>query len=234
MPHRDPETGQFVTSIDRRGFDQIETLRGYVAGNIEDGAFSDSSDGDFGEGAVVEGQTMVDFGEILDRNEVGHILEAHHWMTAYIKNPSEQTDLGVLRAVAEFSASPALQVGFALDEANLTEGEPETPPGSADTVLDVDWLLNTTEDTQDVIGRPLMVVNQSAVRFVDLTNGVGVGQSASFNSDSWSGTVPDFEVDDRDEVYLNAVLEGDGIELVPDKSNWLEAQVYYVVGVSDR
>lgn len=213
------------------GFESIETIHATAAINYPDTEFDQASDGDFGEGAIFEGITLIDWDEILDRNEVAQVLSAHHSMVVYLKVPHDDGAAGQARGQVEFSASPAMQACHALDTTNLDAIEDLDAPGDSDDEDALEFQAITTEDTRDIVGPVLTASMYRGVN--DATNGVGIGPTLP-QPVTWEGEPPDFLLDDRDELFLNGVFEVDNVASGALNDGWMEVSAYYVVGVDDR
>lgn len=190
VPARDPETGQFVSG-DGATFDDIEVASfqatvGVQAADLGGGtAFPSGSNDEF------EGLLLIDYDEIVDRNESLQLLYAEHSISVY-PNSTETAD-GQARGYAEVSASPALtmsgeiQTGDDIETANVV-GEAEF------------------DDTIDLVGRPLQAVGTGP--FSDGSTGVGGGGSAGEDAVEIEHLPEEAgRFHPRDELFLNGVLE---------------------------
>lgn len=231
---RDPETGQFTTG--RRGFDSIETLHSSVELSSDPVEYSANTDESFSNGQVFEGLELVDWGEILDRNEVGEVIHAHHRVVPYVQAPSNDlVGQATLRAAIQLSASPARQAITAtpnIVDMTLIDDQGQAPGSAFD--LPLVFEPSGQNDTRDIIGPNLLAVYHHGFEDRDLTNGVGIGGGPQTLPAEWEGTPPDFVVDDRDEVYVNGAVEAQFLSSTPGMVLRVEVDTYYVVGLRER
>lgn len=198
-PHmpRDPETGQFQ-SMDEAAFDDVEvaTFEAYVGVQASDLTGGTGFNG--GDDAVFEGVELIDYDDLVDRNEELHLLEAQHAINVYA-NSTETAD-GTVRAAVEISASPSRTVaalGPSSAIADSTGGARSASVG--------------TDDSIDLIGRYLQAIGQAP--FSDSTTGVGGGGSAGEDRvtvEAPPGPVARFHP--RDELFLNGAFDAWNID----------------------
>lgn len=184
MPRRDPETGQFVSGAQFNDYEvaTFDARIGIEAANNGGGT------GFTGEFTGFEGVELLDYDELVDRNEVLHLLEAHHVVAVYAN--STETEDGTVRFLGEVSASPARQSVGNL-ASNVQDG---------DVVGGI-----STDDSIDILGRPLTAVGHAP--FSDSASGVGGGGSAGEDRVEVvhpPGPVARFHP--RDELFLNGVF----------------------------
>lgn len=195
MPHppRDPETGLFM-SPEKAGYDDVEMVTfdagfGVEAANLSGGTGFGSGDTENFEGAL-----LLDYDDIVDRNERLDLLAAVHALVAFI-NSTETAD-GTLGVGVEISSSPSLSsVG------NLKTAAQDADVDNANIVG-----LATNDDTIDIIGRPLQAVAHAP--FQDSASGVGGAGSAGRDRttlDSPPGPIAEFHP--RDELFLNGQFD---------------------------
>lgn len=188
VPHRDPETGQFVSGSE---YADIEVASFSVNAGVTAADLSGATGFDGGDQPGFEGAEILDYDDIVDRNEELHLLSAEHRIDLFV-NSTETADGTVLGAF-EVSASPS--------RTDVT-----TEAGAARTA---DLVTGTTivgdtgrDDTIDVVGRPLVATGHAP--FSDSSTGVGGGGSAG--EDTYDSTVFPTEMGrfhPRDELFLN-------------------------------
>lgn len=219
-PHRDPETGKFTSS---QTFEDIEVVTGAEIVGID----SLATDGDFGddfpESATFEGLQLIDYDEIVDRNEALHLLEAHHHLDVYLREDTSPSGTYMMRAHAEVSASPARQV--AIDAANAGDVEADT------TGLEVSEFGSTFDDSIDLIGRALSAAATGGpiqgTFDADSGGGQSSGTPGSDTVDLDSLPAPIAEFHPRDELFLNGVLESSNA----DVAMYMELNYQHLYGV---
>lgn len=183
MPRRDPQTGQFVAGDD---WDDIE-VASFRANTGVQAADLNGGVGFTGEQvSTYEGLELLDYDELVDRNEELVLLEAEHHMTVW--QNSTATEDGVTQADVEISASPS---------GTMTGG---IFNNSFDDTVTVGG--SETTDTIDLIGRTMVATAHSP--FSDTTNGMGGGGSEG--TDTVRIEHPPAEMarfHPRDELFLN-------------------------------
>lgn len=193
MVHRDPETGQFVSGDGQHRYEGIEVATFHADFGIQAADLSGATGFAGGEGDQIEGIRILDFGDFCDRNERLKLLHAEHSLTAYIN--STQTADGTVRVAAEISASPSASGGIHTIGTGDVDSSQDLAVGGA-----------TTDDTIDVLGKPLIATGHGP--FSDGASGVGGGGSAG--EDDAHLHYPESPVCDffpRDELFVNANLE---------------------------
>lgn len=213
MAHRDPETGQFVAESDQ--FTDYEVVSFQGNATIAASELTGDTTKNFGQESVFEGLELLDYDDVVDRNEELHLLSAQHRGAAYIKSTS--TSDGTVRAVLEVSAAPSLSTSSAgvgtpaqIESNNLvTEG------------------LARDDDTIDLIGRQL--ISEGFAPFSDGGTGVGGAGSVAADSVSVSG-LPEVlaRFHPRDELFMNGRVE---VQNVSDASVSVEVSGQHVYGV---
>lgn len=215
MPHRDPETGQFLSHDE--SFDDIEVATfGTTTGTPAQG-LGGATAYTGGETNVFEGTKILDFDQLVDRNEELVLLSAHHALVAQI-NSTETAD-GSVRAAIEISSDPALT------DATRFSGK--------QTNSDQDGAFSGDEgfdDSIDIIGRPLIA--QGTGPFSDGSTGVGGGGSAGEDSVEIRAAPAEFgRFHPRDELFVNGVTEVDNVD---DAGIHLQITGQHVYGVRDE
>lgn len=214
-PHRDPQTGQFVSSKELDQFDSIEQVHATSAYRVAAAAVGGQTGADFGQETEFEGVPLYSLeDQVIDRGEVAALLWAHHRIVAYIT--STQTADGTIRGAIEISSSPERQTVF-----ELGPGMDDIGDQTGDFTVQSEELV---DDTADVIGPAL-----EAVGFGPITDGTnGVGGSGNAGTQDWEGAPmvsPIF--DDRDDMFVNGAIEHSN---VADAALHVDAQVWHVYG----
>lgn len=193
MPHRDPETGQFLPHNTAQ-YSDIEVASFGVNVGVQAGDLSGATG--FGGGDIDEFEAVeaIDYDEIVDRNEELVLLQAEHSLVAYV-NSTETAD-GTVAVAAEISADPSLS-----EPTNLVAGistNESVPPDSAVSARDDAG----KSDSIDLITRPLYAVGTGP--FSDGASGVGGGGSVG-RDDTESDMFPaEFgRFHPRDELFIN-------------------------------
>jgi hypothetical protein len=200
MPHRDPQTGEFVS---QEHYDDIEVVTWGVSVGVEASNLGGST-GFGGEAPQeFEGAQVIDYDEIVDRNEMLRLVEAQHVISVYV-NSTETAD-GIVAASVEMSADPSLSPAT----------QEITTPGTAQSVGDDDVVTAgnapETDDSIDLIGRPLTAVGTGP--FSD--SGTGVGGGGAAGHDEYVSTVwpAEFGVfHPRDECFVNGRIQAWNID----------------------
>jgi len=159
--HRDPVTGQFTGK--EHSYDDIEVVS-FEAGYGIQAADLDGGTG-FGAGsneAFTDDEPLIDYDEIVDRNEELRLLSAEHVLDVFV-NSTETADGTVASAVA-ITASPTRTGG--IGQVSLSTDAVD-PPVVGD---------NSSDDSIDHVGRQLVAVGTGP--FSDGSTGVGGGGSA--------------------------------------------------------
>jgi len=216
MPHRDPVTGEFVAASEM-DFDDIEIASfqeslAVLAADIDGNANQDHPTPD---NPTFSGVELIDYDEIVDRNEELHLLRAQHLMHVYV-NATGAND-GTARAAVEVSTSPSRQVAFGQDTFD--------PIGDSDVQRCLE--APGTEDSIDIVGRPLFGVAHAP--FNEVGSGVSGGGSSGedeYTLDGFPQPVGRFHP--RDELFVNGALEASNVD---DQALHIELVGQHVYGV---
>lgn len=217
MPHRDPQTGQFVSSPTDFADIEVVTFTGNVgvqAANLSGGTgFSGGDTDDF------EGVELIDYDEIVDRNESLVLLQAHHALSVYIN--STQTADGTVSAGVAVKADPSIDI--------VTQ-RAATPTGTVSTSPDNAVGTAEFDDSIDFVGRVL-----SAVGYGPFTDGpAGVGGGGSAGEDSYTVKMAPAEFGrfhPRDELFMNGRIN---VWNVADAGAHVELSGQHVYGVLEE
>lgn len=190
MPHRDPETGQFVAGD--HTYKDIEMATFAAGVGIQASDLSGGTGFNGGDTETFSGLELIDYDEIIDRNEELHLLSAEHMLAVYI-NSTETAD-GTVAVSMSVSADPARipSDGVLSSASNTVEGN----------VVG----LSETDDSIDLIGRNLMAVGHAP--YTDGSSGTGGGGSAGH--DMCDGTTFPAEsgrFHPRDELFANGTIK---------------------------
>jgi len=220
MPHRDPETGQFL-SHDETSYTDIEVVSMGTSVGVEAGNLGGATG--FNGGAVndFEAQQLVDYDEIVDRNEELRLLYAQHCIVVYA-NSTETAD-GTVSVSAEVSADPSIT------GVTQAAGRPQngSSAGTDDDTVTAGVYPNS-DDSIDIVGRVLTAVGHSP--FSD--GGTGVGGGGSAGEDSYDSTMFPAEFGrfhPRDELFLNGRLVAWNVDDSGIHVNFSGQHVYGVV-----
>jgi len=189
MPHRDPETGQFL-SHDQTGYDDIEVASFGANAGIEAANLGGGTGFGGGNNVQFEAAQIIDYDDIVDRNEALHLLEARHRLVVFV-NSTETAD-GTVTGAVEISASPSLS-------------EPTQDAGRVEAIAELDGdVLGDTgdEDTIDLVGRSLVATAHAP--YTDGASGVGGAGSAGvdrYEGDTFPAEMGRFHP--RDELFVN-------------------------------
>lgn len=198
-------------------FDELEYIRYSAVVTVEASESTGSTDGFYPEGGFFEGLQLVDFDEVLDRAQVGHVIR-HMAQLDCMPTPTQTAD-GAARAMVQHSFSPANQGTI-----NFSSGAQTDDIGTGAVAIVANAVDN---DTADVLGRNLVSIGTGP--FSDSATGVGGGGGSDMDSVDY---VPmDVTVDARDELFLNGVVE---ISNISDTSVGVATTGYIVLGVRDR
>lgn len=194
MVHRDPKTGKFQSGPD---IEDVEYANFQVDLLIAAADLDGTAGPDYPDAVKFEGIQVYDVEELIDRHERAVMLQAAHSLSVYL--PSTATADSSVRASVEISANPSLAVAHDMNigQTSPVEDQEGSLPGDA---LEFE---NHFDDTRDVLGRVLQ--SQGGGGFSD--GATGVGGSAGNATDSDRFEPVDFDVDDRDEFYVNGALE---------------------------
>lgn len=194
MPHRDPETGKFVSSASHGGcWEGLEIINFDVTHRIDAADLAGGNSNSTWEGSTA----VVDFGDILDEFEVGEVVEAN--LRSTLSMPTTATAESFGRAVWELKSEPTLTtfISNALAGADETENT-------------IDAKIGSNHDNE-VIARSAL---HATADLNDTTNGTGAGAHISedrqeLNYRNRFGGGPVFDEDD--ELYLPVVLQTDNV-----------------------
>lgn len=193
MPHRDPETGQFVSGDRGHRYEGIEVATFHADFGIQAADVGGGTGYAGGDGDQFEGIEILDFGDFCSRNERLELLHAEHLLVAYTN--STQTADGTVRVAAEVSASPGRSPAIHTIGTGDVESEQGTVVGGA-----------TTDDSIDVLGAPLIATGHSP--FSDGASGVGGGGSAGeARTHLHYPESPICDFFPRDELFVNGNIE---------------------------
>lgn len=207
--------GQFVSIDDHDMFDDVEVVTFSVEMGVEasnlNGVTSFS-----GEANTVEGTVLVDYDDVVDRNESLFLLDAHHRLSTWI-NSTETAD-GTVRTYVEVSASPVFELGeMRFLSTDVLEGDQR-----GDIVGEAG-----SDDSIDLIGRPMAATAHAP--FSDGSSGAGGGGSAG-EDDYVSSIFPaeSGRFHPRDELFLNASFESTNVD---DAGIHLDLSGQHIYGV---
>lgn len=191
MVHRDPKTGQFVA--DGQSFDDIETMTFSHHFRMEAADLDGTAGGTMPQGEAFQGYQIIDLDELLDRHERAELISADHHMA--LMAPSTRTADGTVAASIEVSASPTQQIAGNMGPTGDNIGGDDYPLyGDGGTV-----------DTMDLVGRPLHAITGGP--FSDGASGVGGSNTGATDEVKVDDLPGGYEVDGRDELYLNGGME---------------------------
>lgn len=175
----------------------------------------DGGTGFSGEAFNFAGIQLVDYDEVVDRNENLVLLEVQHRLSVYAN--STETEDGTVVAAVEVSADPALS------DVTETAAEQDT-----DSIDDGDVTGDASmDDSIDNVGRPLVAM--AGAPFSDTSTGVGgAGTEGSDRYDStvWPAEFGEFHP--RDELFLNGRLVAWNID---DAGIHIAGSIQHVYGV---
>lgn len=190
---RDPVTGQFLPEGATEQFDDVEVVT--FQGNVGVEASNLAGNVGFnGELAQFEGEELVDYDDIVDRNEAVMLLMAHHAL--YVFQNSTATEDGVVEAIVGVSAAPSrTDVELLNHDTSAIAGATGGAVGGA-----------RVEDTIDLVGRPLSAAGHSP--FSDNTNQKGGGGSEGRDRVVIRGPLPEVvgRFHPRDELFMNGQI----------------------------
>lgn len=194
MPRRDPQTGKFVSGGE---YDDVEVVT-FSGGVGVEAVDMTGATGFTGERFDFEGVELIDYDEVVDRNESLELLEASHRIVVY-QNSTATAD-GTFAAGVGISSSPA-----------RTSVEATTTPNSGDDIEGAFVARSYKNDTIDLIGRPLEAVATGP--FSDTATGVG-GGGAVGTDEVIIGSLPEQigQFHPRDELFLNGRVRGWNID----------------------
>ena len=204
MPHNLPPgvrhgpDGEFV-SVDEMQIDDIEVVSFSTTVGIPASALSGSAAFIGGDSESFTGVLLIDYDDVVDRNEELVMLSAQHRAVASI-NSTETAD-GSLRGAVEIAAQPVRsQVAFRSAAQSDADIDGSTFDGES-----------ATDDSIDIIGRPLSVA--ATAPFSDSSSGVGGGGAVNGDSVEISMAPAEFgRWHPRDELYANGYVEVDNVD----------------------
>lgn len=164
----------------------------------------DVEDQQMGEQNAVEGISVVNFEEELDRDELAFILtnDVTGWLWQLTEEGTGGDAGGSVYSIAEFSASEARTLAFpvgGIGEETLDELRDETQTNA----FSINGAFNR-DDTADLLHRPLHFHSEN--QFADTTNGTGGGGDHGYDHATGPVHGDDWLVDDRDEVFTHAAF----------------------------
>jgi len=185
---RDPQTGQFV---EQSSFDDIEVATFSANVGVEAADLTGTTGFNGGDRNSFEQVEVVDYDDIVDRNEELVLLSARHRLSSYL-NSTETAD-GTVSVAAEISASPSL-TDVTNRAANPSSGNAFGP----DNVMG----RRESDDSIDVLGRPMVAVAHGP--YTDGASGTGGGGSAGEDLVQLDGAPAEFgRFHPRDELFVN-------------------------------
>lgn len=212
MVRRDPQTGQFRSGDE---FDDVEVIT-FSADFGVTAAENDGSTGFIGDTAMAEGVQLIDYDEIVDRNESLQLLSADHALMTYIN--STMTEDGTVRTRVEISASPSIT------GPGSNSPSPQIYDGSSGSQVQGNA---SHDDTIDIVGRPLQATGHGP--FSDTATGMGGGGSAGEDSVYVSQLPAEMgRFHPRDELFANAEIVAWNVD---DAATHVEIVGQHVYGV---
>lgn len=190
MVHRDPETGKFVS--DSGTYEDIEAVSFSANLGIEAANLNGAAGFIGGQTHPFEGVELVDYDEVVDRNERLELLAASH--SLFVMANSTETADGTVTAALEVSADPALTDATKF----AARGSVDATDPSGQPVVG----RSATDDSIDIIGKPLAATGHAP--FSDGATGVGGAGSAGedrYEADEFPGPMAEFHP--RDELFAN-------------------------------
>lgn len=212
MVRRDPQTGQFQAGDD---YDDVEV----VTFTADAGIMASEATGATGFGGqemLFEGVPLIDYDDVVDRNESLQLLRAEHRMVVFMN--STQTADGTLVAAAEVSSSPSRS-----SQAAVNNSQNDLDESSGLNGVGTQFVT----DSIDLLGRPLEAV--ATAPFSDGPTGVGGGGAGGDDTVEVvnpPGVVGQFHP--RDELFLNGSLN---LWNVDDAGGHIEVKGQHVYGV---
>ena len=208
--------GQFV-SVDEDMLSDIEVAT-FASNAAVAAADLDGTTSLGGQVQEFESIEVIDYDEIVDRNEELLLLDAKHSLVVYA-NSTETAD-GTVAAAVEVSADPSLTdtTGRVVEIRNN-----DLPPGDSQVIG-----TGTTDDSIDLIGRPLSAVGHAP--FSDGSSGAGGGGSAGEDRLSLGMAPAEFgRFHPRDELFVNGSIRAWNIDDAGVHVNVSGQHVYGVV-----
>lgn len=219
MAARDPETGQFVAGGAMDKYSDFEVFTATAHMDIDAADIDGTTSSEYPDGQNFEGFQLVDYDELVDRNEVLDLLRAQHALTVY--GNSTGTEDGSIRGLVEISSAPTLQAMDAL--------EPTGTKPIDDSDFNVNYRLYDT-DSIDILGRVL--IGHAGQPFSDTATGVGGAGSTGEDSYELTG-FPEVigRFHPRDELFINGALEASNIA---DAGIHIDVSVQHLYGVRSQ
>lgn len=212
VPQRDPQTGKFVSGD---SYDDYEVITFDAAVGVE-AADLNGGTGFAGQSEFYNGLEIIDYDEVVDRNERLDLLRAEHRLLVYA-NSTETAD-GTVVASAEISSAPTItDVGAVRQDQTDVDGGPVVGEGRQD-------------DTIDLLGRPLVGAGYGP--FSDSSTGVGGAGSSMHDRvviHNPPGPIGTFHP--RDELFVNGEIDAWNID---DAGVHLDIKGQHVYGVSTQ
>lgn len=198
MVYRDPETGQY--RADNGHFDDIEVASFQASVGVEASSLSGGTGFTGEDSGEIQGLELIDYDDIVDRDEQLHLLRASHRLSAYAN--STETEDGAIRAYAEIAAQPS----FVLP--NASSLVTTVPDGDTENGL---VGRSDSDDSIDMLGRPLVAM--AGAPFSDTSTGIGGAGTQGddkYDSDTFPSEHGRFHP--RDETFANVSLEAWNID----------------------
>lgn len=210
MVIRDPKTGQFVAGDD---YEDVEVVTFSSSVSVEAASLTGAT-GLAGERFNFMGLELIDYDNIVDRNESLVLLQADHALTVY--QNSTATGDGTVQAMIEVSADPSTSDTTMISPTNIGQGgEGVVGNGQMD-------------DSIDLIGRPLVATGHAP--FSDTVAQLGGGGSAgedSVKTDVFPSETGRFHP--RDELFMNGEFHAWSIDDAAIHADLMGQHVYGVV-----
>lgn len=203
MVHRDPETGRFLPGSGE-AWDDIEVSTFAASVGVQASDLTGGTGFGGGDNNEWEGLELIDYDDIVDRNEELRLLGIAHHLAVYV-NSTETAD-GSVAAAVEVSASPSLTTTTQRAARPTTGALSTTGAGAGNAVGGSD-----VDDTIDLVGRPLAATGHAP--FSDGATGVGGGGSEGMDSQESTLFPAEFgRFHPRDELFLNGRISAWNID----------------------
>lgn len=200
-------------------YDDIEQHTGSRIFQVPASALDGAAGANLPGGATVEAHPIIDFDELVDRNEELRLLRVQHALMVY--SPSTQTADGFVRGTAEFSTASVRQ-GI-----DAVRGGTGTPEGDVTGTLE---LTNPVldDDSIDLIGRGLMA--STGAQFSDGATGVGGGAGQGLDAYKIEGFPHEIgRFHPRDELFLHLSLEASNVDDASIQANVVWQYLFGVI-----
>lgn len=175
-----------------------------------------------GDRHTVEGIPVIDYDNVVDRNEALHLLQAHHRLVCWVnggENATPSTQYGVAATAAEVSASPSQS---AVSTINTT-----TTATDGEQVRQSPFSVGVQDDSIDLIGPPLSTkVGQ------DFSETTGAGGANAEGDDDWASNMFPAEFGrfhPRDELFVSADMRFWNMDVAGFYAEVLGQHVYGVI-----